>query len=158
MVAPAHFGTGIGALAIAVALLTALPQAHAAAEPDVLQRAINYIFTGRLDPQNGPKIVDRDTCTVLVPDPANQRTIRYRFGRVNTDRLLVEKIYAGRLPNYRLSIEGDEDVIEFLNPDMSVAHAHRTAQIPLPGEIGAIERALKLVADRCKSPGPKLPF
>jgi hypothetical protein len=128
------------------------------AEADALQQAINYVFTGRVDPASEPAIVDRDACIVLVPEPVNRRSVRYYLGRFRMDLAQVEKIYAGRLPTYRLSVEGDDDVVEFLNPDKTVAHGHRTAQIPLPGEIELTQRALRLIAERCKGQRPKPPF
>jgi hypothetical protein len=143
--------------AAAVALLLA-PHTRAPAEVDALQQAVNYVFTGKLNPDPGPRIVDRDACTVLVSEPANKRSVRYYLGRINMDRTQIEKIYAGRLPTYRLAVEGDEDVVEFLNPDLTVAHGHRTAQIPLPGEIALTERALRLIRERCEGEKPKPPF
>lgn len=147
---------------IVAAALTLLPMlaagSRARAEADVLQQAINYVFTGRTDPQTAPRITDRTACIVVIPDPANKRSIRYHLGRFRMDIARFEKIYAGRTPSYRLSVEGDDDVVEFLNPDTTVAHAHSTAQIALPGDIEQSERALRLIADQCKAEKPKVPF
>jgi hypothetical protein len=145
-------GAVIGVLAMMV------PGTRSLAETDVLQQAINYVFTGRLDPKGGPRIADRKACTVVVPDPVNKRSIRYYLARFRMDTARYEKIYAGRTPNHQLFVEGDEDVVEFLNPDMTVAHGHRTALIALPGDIDQSQRALRLIADRCKAETPKTPF
>jgi hypothetical protein len=49
----------------------------AGAEDDVLQQAINYVFTGTIDPKDGPEITDRKSCVVVVPDPKWKRSVRY---------------------------------------------------------------------------------
>jgi hypothetical protein len=145
--------------AAAVALLPLIvPHTRALAEADVLQQAINYVFTGTLDPKNGPEIIDRKSCVVVLPDPENKRSIRYYLSRFRMDTARFEKIYAGRMPSYTLAVEGDDDVVEFLNPDMTVAHGHQTARIPLPGDIDQTQRALRLIADQCGAEKPKAPF
>lgn len=127
----------------------------ALANDDVLQQAINYVFTGRIDPESGPRIVERDGCVVAVVDPGSKRTIRYHLSRFRLDSPRFEKVYAGRTPNYRLVAEGDDNVIEFLNPDMTVSHGHRTVQIPLPGDFDQSQRALRVIAEQCKPKRPK---
>ena len=146
------------AVAAAVVALLTMIAPRALAEDDILQKAINYVFTGKIDPANGPEIVNRKSCIVLVPDPRNNRSIRYYLSRFNMDRAHYDKIYVGRNPYYRLSIEGDGTIVEFLNADLTVAHGHRTAQIRLPGDLEQTQRALKLIADRCKAAKPKAPF
>ena len=147
------------AAAAAVALLPMIvPRTRALAEADVLQQAINYVFTGRIDPENGPGIIDRKSCVVVVPDSNNKRSIRYYLSRFRMNTARFEKIYAGRAPSYKLVVEGDDDLVEFLNPDMTVAHGHRTAQFPLPGDIDQTQKALRLIADQCKAEKPKAPF
>jgi hypothetical protein len=37
-----------------------------------LQKAVNYLFTGRNDPQDAPEILDRKSCVVVVPDPKSK--------------------------------------------------------------------------------------
>ena len=49
-------------------LWMAFSQITATAEDDVLQQAINYVFTGTIDPKDGPEITDRKSCAVVVPD------------------------------------------------------------------------------------------
>ena len=127
----------------------------ALADDDVLQRAINYVFTGRIDPQSGPEMVDRNGCVVAVADPGSNRTIRYHLGRVRLDSPRFEKVYSGRTPNYRLVAEGDDNVIEFLDADMTVSHGHRSVQIPLPGDFDQSQRALRVIAEQCKAGTPK---
>ncbi len=62
---------------------------------------------------------------------------------------------SGGQPTYQLYVEGDDDVVEFLNPDLTVSHGHRTARFALPGDIDQSERALRLIADECKPEKPK---
>ena len=52
-------------------------QIRALAEDDPLQKAVNYLFTGRNDPQDAPEILDRKSCVVVVPDPKSKQSIRY---------------------------------------------------------------------------------
>jgi hypothetical protein len=145
------------AAAAAVALL-AMIAPRAKADDDILQKAINYVFTGKIDPENGPQIVNRKSCIVLVPDPRNKRSIRYYLSRFNMDTAHFDKIYIGRNPSYKLDVAGDDTIVEFLNPDLTVAHAHHTAQIALPGDIDQTQRAMKLIAEQCKPEKPKAPF
>ena len=37
-------------------------------DDDVFQQAVNYVFTGKIDPGAGPEIVDRKSCVVVVPE------------------------------------------------------------------------------------------
>ena len=59
------------------------------------------------------------------------------------------------MPSYRLVAEGDDDVIEFLNPDGTISHGQRTVQIPLPGDFDQSQRALRLIAEQCQPRPPK---
>lgn len=127
----------------------------ALAGDEVLLQAINYVFTGRIDPENGPEMVERNGCVVAIADPRSNRTTRYYLGRFRLDAPRFEKVYAGRMPNYRLVAEGDDDVVEFLNADRTVTHGHRTVQIPLPGDFDQSQRALRLIAEQCKPQKPK---
>lgn len=145
--------------AAALALLpTAVPNTRALAESDVLQQAINYIFTGRIDPQDAPAITDRASCVVVVPDPRNKRSVRYYLSRFKLDPPQFETTYSGRTPNYTLVVEGNDDVVEFLNPDMTVAHGHRTVRVALVGDLDESRRALRLISDQCKPKKPKALF
>jgi hypothetical protein len=148
------------ALAIASFVLTMLPQAQAAAEDDVLQQAVNYVFTGSIDPQNGPEIVDRKSCVVVVPEPKFKRYARYYLGRFKMDVSRVSKKYSGHDVSYELEVEGDSVVLEFLKSDRTTAdYGFKTAHIALPGNIDRTEKALALIfAEYCKVEKPKTPF
>src|SRR5947209_1445566 len=64
-------------------LLTASP---APAAEDVLQQAINYVFTGTIEPsKDGPELVDRQSCIVVVPEPKFNRYARYYLRRFKMD-------------------------------------------------------------------------
>ena len=152
-----HIGAVMACAALALLPMT-MPTPRALAESDVLQQAINYIFTGRIDPQDAPTITDRASCVVLVADPRNKRSIRYYLGRFKLDPPQFETTYSGRTPNYTLAVEGDDDVVEFLNPDMSVAHGHRTVRIALAGDLDESQRALRLISEQCKPRKPKTLF
>ena len=60
-------------------------QIRALTEDDPLQKAVNYLFTGRNDPQDAPEILDRKSCVVVVPDSKSKQTIRYYLGRFRMD-------------------------------------------------------------------------
>ena len=147
------------AAAAAIALLPiGLPSAKA--EADILEQAINYVFTGQVAPQEDLEIVDRKACIVQLAEPDSKRKTRYYLSRFKMDTARYEKLYSGRVPSYRVYIEGDDDVVEFLNPDMTISHAHRSARFPLPGDIDRSQRALRLIAEKCKhdEPAKGLPF
>lgn len=127
----------------------------AVAQDDVLPKAIRYLFTGTIDPETAPVIADLASCTVIVTDPQYNRSIRYHLNRFRPDRSRFESSYAGRTANYVLFVEGDDDVVEFLNPDMTVAHSHRTARIALAGELDQTERALQVISEQCRPKKPK---
>ena len=61
------------AFAAASSILIAPTRVHAAAE-DVLQAAVNNVFTGLIAPENGPKIVDIKSCVVVMSDQRNKGT------------------------------------------------------------------------------------
>ena len=144
------------AFVIAVLLLLShVLHTRALAETDKLQQAIAYVFTGNIEPQSHIKLVDRKLCVVAVSEPETNRATRYYLSRFKPDSFRFEKRYVGRNPTYQLYVEGDEDVVEFLNPDMTVSHGHRTARFPLPGDIDQSQRALRLIADACKPEKPK---
>ncbi|MGB7454833.1 MAG: hypothetical protein WBM51_04060, partial [Pseudolabrys sp.] len=60
-------------------------QIRALAEDDPLQKAVNYLFTGRNNPQDAPEILDRKSCVVVVPDPKSKQPTRYYLGRFRMD-------------------------------------------------------------------------
>ena len=145
--------------AVLGAFLGALP-APAAAEDDVFQLAVNYVFTGRVDPPDAPEIVDRKACVVVLLDPKYKSYVRYYLARFKMDTSNTSKIYVGQQIKYVLEVEGDDIIVEHLNPDKTtVARGFKTAQIPLPGNIDQTEKALKLIfTTYCKTDKPKLPF
>jgi hypothetical protein len=135
-------------------------QTPALSEADVFQQAVNYVFTGSIDPQDGPEIVDRKSCVIVLRDPKFNRYIRYYLSRFNMDGAIFGKKYSGARPYYELDVKGDDVVIEYLNPDKkTVAQGYRSAQIPLPGDIDQTQKALRIIfTDHCKAEKPKAPF
>jgi hypothetical protein len=132
---------------------------QAGVRDELLQKAFNYVFTGTTDPKDAPDVVDLAACAVVVPDPRYPRFIRYYFGRIRPDNSRISKDYAGRQTLYKLEIESDNVVIEYLTADKTgVTQAFRSAQINLPGDIEQTQKALKVIADRCKGDGSKSPF
>ena len=132
----------------------------APAETSVFQQALNYVFTGRIDPQNGPEIVDQKSCVIVLRDPKYDRYIRYYLSRFKMDDASYDKKYAGSRVNYELDVKGDDVVIEYLNADKkTVVQGYRSAQIPLPGDIDQTRKALDIIfAGHCKAEKPKVPF
>jgi len=135
-------------------------QTPALSEASVFQQALNYVFTGRIDPQNGPEIVDQKSCVILLYDPKYNRYIRYYFGRFKMDDASFDKKYSGSRVYYEMEVKGDDVVIEYLNLDKkTVVQGYRSAQIPLPGDIDQTRKALGIIfADHCKAEKPKAPF
>jgi hypothetical protein len=135
-------------------------QTPAWSEADVFQQAVNYVFTGSIDPQDGPEIVDRKSCVIVLRDPKFNRYIRYYLTRFHMDDAIFGKKYSGSRPYYELDVKGDDVVIEYLNPDKkTVIQGYRSAQIPLPGDIDQTQKALRLIfTDPCKAEKPKVPF
>ena len=148
--------------AIAAASLFGLVclQTPALAEVDVFQQAVNYVFTGNIDPQDSPEIVDRKSCVIVLRDPKFNRYIRYHLSRFNMDDAIFGKKYSGARPYYELDVKGDDVVIEYLNLDKkTVVQGYRSAQIPLPGDIDLTQKALRIIfSDHCKAEKPKAPF
>src|SRR4249920_2418039 len=70
-------------------------QTPASSEADVFQQAVNYVFTGSVDPQDGPEIVDRKSCVIVLRDPKFNRYIRYHLSRFNMDGAIFGKKYSG---------------------------------------------------------------
>lgn len=142
------------AIAVALFLWMAPLQTRAMTEDDVFQQAINYIFTGQIDPnpKHQPEIVDRKTCVVVVPKPDINRYARYYLNRFKMDVSRISKRYAGRRVFYQLEVEGDDIIFESLKADKTtVEFGLRSVHISLPGNIDQTEKALKLVfAEYCK--------
>jgi hypothetical protein len=148
------------AIAAASILALAPMQTRAMSEDDVFQQAVNYIFTGRIDPKDGPEIVDPKSCIVVLPEPDLNRYARYYLNRFKMDVSRISKKYAGRQVLYELEVEGDDVILEYLKADKkTVNFGFKSAHIALPGNIERTEKALHLVfADHCKADQPKLPF
>lgn len=148
----------LGVAAIAC-LWATFPHVRAAAEDDLLQKAIDYVFTGTVGPENGPEIVDRKSCIVVMRDPKWNRFIRYYLTRLKLDDPNIDSTYSGRHVSYQLDVESDKIVVEYLDLDKkTVTIGYRSTQIPLPGDIDQTKKALHLIAERCKQEGAKLPF
>jgi hypothetical protein len=149
-------------LAVAAASILALGplQTRAMSEDDVFQQAINYIFTGRIDPKDGPEIVDPKRCIVVLPEPDLHRYAKYYLNRFKMDVSRISKKYAGRQVLYELEVEGDDTILEYLKADKkTVNFGFKSAHIALPGNIERTEKALHLVfSEHCKADQPKLPF
>ena len=152
----------IGAyLAVAIFSLWAIPpQQSAAAADDVFQQAVNYVFTGTIDPEDGPEIADRKSCIVVVPEPKFNRYARYYLKRFKMDLARISKLYAGRQTLYELEVAGDAVLLEYLKADKTtVDYGFKSAHISLPGEISQTEKALRLIfSEYCKADQPKSPF
>lgn len=149
----------IGLAAAAIAAGTVCVPSRAQAEADRFQQAVNYVFTGQVDPQSAPDIVNRNGCVVVVPDPKFKRYIRYYLGRFRMDDALFDKRYAGSRVDYVLNVKGDDIILEYLNPDkQTVAQSYRSAQIPLPGDIDQTQKAFRIITDRCTPKKSNAPF
>ena len=130
-------------------------QIWALAEEDPLQKAVNYLFTGRNDPQDAPEILDRKSCVVVVQDPKSKRSIRYYLGRFKIDTAFINKTYAGSETIYSLDVKGAEVIVEYLDlGKTTVLHANKSAQISLPGDIDQTNKALALIASLCRNGKP----
>ena len=149
------FITGLGGAAVAWPIAS-----HTLPNDELFQQAINYIFTGKIDPQNGPVIVDRNSCVIVLRDPKFNRYIRYYLSRFKMDDAFYEKKYAGTQVYYQLDVKGDDVVIEYLDLDQkTIIQSNRSAQISLPGDIEQTQKALKIIfTDYCKAEKPKTPF
>jgi hypothetical protein len=131
-------------------------QIRALAGDDPLQKAVNYLFTGRNNPQDAPEILDRRSCVVVVPDPKSKQSIRYYLGRFRIDTAFINKTYAGSEIVYSLDVKGAEVIVEYLDLDKStVLHGHKSAQISLPGDIDQTNTALALIASLCTNSKPE---
>jgi hypothetical protein len=147
-------------LAVAWFLSAVWLQTAALAETDVFQKAVNYVFTGEIDPVHGPEIVDQKSCIVVMPDPKFKRYIRYYLGRFKMDNALFDKKYSGSRVFYEMNVKGDDVVIEYLASDRkTVTEGYRSAQVPLPGDIDQTRKALRIIfTDHCKPEKPKTLF
>jgi hypothetical protein len=147
-----------------VLILLALmaPVAAIAATPatDALQQAVNYVFTGKADPQDRPLIVDSRTCAVVVKDRKFNRFVRYYLSRFKMSESMITKRYSGSKTIYELDVEGDAIILEYLAADRTtVLEAFKSAQIPLPGEIERTRKALHYIfSGGCTQQKEDMPF
>lgn len=118
------------------------------------------MFTGRTDPPDGPEIIDRKSCVVVVPEPKFNRYARYYLSRFKMDTARISKKYAGPRTLYELEVEGDDVIFEYLKPDkVTVDYGFRSAHISLPGDPDQTEKALALIFSQyCKREKPSTPF
>jgi hypothetical protein len=149
-------GTWLVAFAVTI-VLASLPRPGTA--EDVLQQAVNYVFTGRVDPVDAPDVVDRKNCVVVMPDARFKRYTRFYLGRFRLDAARFNKRYSGSRAVYDLDVQGDDVILEYLGPDKTtVLQAYKSAQVALPGDFDSTQKALKIIGDSCKAEGPKAPF
>jgi hypothetical protein len=148
------------ALAVVFFLWLVPQQTRARAEDDRFQQAVNYVFTGTIAPKDGPEIVDRKSCVVMVPDPKFKRYARYHLSRFKMDISRIMKKYSGPQILYELEVEGDDVLLEFVNLDKTtVAYGFKSAHISLPGNFDQTEKALQIIfSEYCKPDKPKAPF
>lgn len=135
-------------------------QIRAIGAEDRFQQAVNYVFTGKLDPPNPPEIVDRKTCVVLVAEPKFNRYARYYLNHFKMDTARISKKYAGSQTLYELEVEGDDVVFEYLKADKrTVDYGFRSTHISLPGDPDQTEKAFALIFSQyCKAERPRSPF
>lgn len=134
-------------------------QTRAVPGDDLFQQAVNYVFTGKLDPRVAPEIVDRKSCVVVVPAKF-EGYARYYLTRFKMDEARFSSRYSGRETLYELEVAGDDVLVEYLKPDKTtVDYGFKSAHIPLPGNIDQTKRALGLIfSEYCKAEKPKSPF
>ena len=146
---------------LAIAAVLAIASTAQAEEPDRLfVQAVNYIFTGRIDPPDGPEITDAKSCIVIIPEPKFNRYARYYLSRIKLDTARISKKYAGPQITYEWEVEGDDVIFEYLKPDKkTVDYGFRSAHIALPGNVEQTERAIALIYSKhCKREQQKGPF
>src|SRR5262245_25178752 len=90
------------------ALALVVEPSRALSTQDLLKEAVNYVFTGRISPVDGPEIVDRESCVVVVPEPKFKRYARYYLSRFKMETSRISKKYAGTQTLYELEVEGDD--------------------------------------------------
>ena len=82
-------------------------------DDDVFQQAVNYVFTGKIDPKAAPEIVDRKSCVVVVPEKFGGYA-RYYLTRFKMDDARISNKYSGREVSYELEVAGDDVLVEYL--------------------------------------------
>ena len=141
-------------------LMTFVLQTLAKAADEAFQQLVNYVFTGKIAPEDVPEIVDRKLCAVLVHEIRFNRYARYYLSRFKMDTARISKTYVGTQVHFELEVEGDDIILEYLKADKrTVDYGFKSAHISLPGNIEQTEKALRLIfAEHCKSENPKPPF
>ena len=99
------------AIAVASFLWTITLQTRAVPKDDVFQQAVNYVFTGKIDPRAAPEIVDRKSCVVVVPEKFGGYA-RYYLTRFKMDDARISNKYSGREVSYELEVAGDDVLVE----------------------------------------------
>jgi hypothetical protein len=145
---------------VCIAMLAATGSSdRGAAQDAALQQAVNYVFTGRVDPPVAPEITDRNACIVVLPDRRNNRHVRYYLKRFNVDSAWFSKRYSGRDVLYTLEVEGPDTIVEYLTADKSrVSYGFKSTNIPLTGDVDLTKKALERIASLCPPERPKAPF
>jgi hypothetical protein len=144
-----------------VALAVTSPRVVPAQTPDLFLQALQYVFTGRIDPPKPVEVVDPKACVVVVHDPRFNRLVRYYLGRFDMEHARINTRYSGTVPIYELDVRGENVVLEYLDPiQRSVLQSYRSAQITLPGSLEQTRRALQIVFanGRCRAAEPQAPF
>ena len=147
-------------LAVVAFFLWTVAVQNIAMVDDAFQRAVSYVFTGKIDPKDGPEIVDRESCIAVVPEPKFNRYARYYLYRFKMGIARITKKYAGRQVLYQLEVEGDDVILEYLKADnTTVDYGFKFAHISLPGNIDHTEKAIQLIfAEYCTPDKLKPPF
>ena len=147
------------AIAAASLLWTVALQTRAVPGDDLFQQAVNYVFTGKINPKAAPEIVDRKSCVVVVPAKF-EGYARYYLTRFKMDEARFSSRYSGRDASYELEVAGDDIIVEYLKPDKTtVDYGFKSAHISLPGNIDQTKKALALIfTEYCKAEKPKSPF
>ena len=153
-----RIGGCVAAAAVLSTVLSVAPPSRAS-ENDVFLQAVNYVFLGRIDPVESAEIVDRKACVVVAPDVRFKRYVKYYLSRFKLDAARFNKRYSGARTLYDLDVQGDDVILEYLAPDKTtVMQGYKSAQIPLPGDIGPTQKALQIISESCQAEGPKTPF
>lgn len=153
-----RIGGCLATAAVLAAILVVVPSSRAT-DGEVFQQAVNYVFTGRIDPPEGADIIDRKNCIVVAPDPRFKRYVKYYLSRFKLDVARFNKRYSGARTLYDLDVQGDDVILEYLAPDKTtVIQGYKSGQIPLPGDIGPTQKALQIISESCKAESPKTPF
>ena len=149
-----HFAVAV------VFAISSTPEIQAEPADQLFVQAVNYVFTGRIDPPDGPEITDVKSCVVVVPEPKFNRYARYYLNRIKLETARISKKYAGPQVFYEWEVEGDDVIFEYLKPDKkTVDYGFRSAHIALPGIVEQTERAIALIYSKyCKQENPKPPF